>query len=441
MKYSLHDYQLQAIEFLSAHPRSALFVDMGMGKTAIMLKTLEKLMFDQCVVHKPLVIAPLQVAYNVWPEEVKTWVPYMPCKVFHNRTRKIKAFETHAGGLYVTNYDTLPWMAKNNVYDFDCVIFDESTFVKNRDTRRFQYVLKMFGDLRYIYLLTGTPAPNSLMDLWGQVFLLDNGRRLGYTITDYRNRYFLLNPYTHRWVPRKGALPKILESVKDLTFTLRREDWGSVPDVEYNEIKVTLPPEAMKIYKQLENEFVVELNKSKVTAFNAAALGVKLRQAAQGFFLTENGTEELHTAKIDMLKDLVAARPNESFLIGINFRHEADLIKNAIGGEVIYGGTPQKERQRIIKAWDNGLKILIAHPASLGHGVNLQKGGNNLIWFGPPWSLEHWKQFNARLDRQGQKNKVCISTLVARGTKDIHVAKALKAKNATHLTLMEALKR
>ncbi len=443
MKFIPHKYQERAVQFLLDRPRAGLFADMGLGKTAIILSTLHDLMFDYCEIQKPLIIAPLQVAYNVWPDEIRKWDF---CKdwsyhLIHNNGKQVPLPEKQ---LYITNYDSLPWFFQHAAHrGIDCVVLDESTFVKNHSTKRWQYVLAMFGAVERLYILTGTPSPNGLKDLWGQMYFLDEGKRLGVVQTDFNNNFFSRNPYSpHKFEPRKGAMDTIIKKISDITMTLRREDLGEIPDVDYIDIKVKLPKKIMEMYEKFETDFIIEVANQKVATFNIVSLATKLRQIAQGFLILDGETiEHIHDIKLNMLEDLVKSRPDENFIIGINFRHEAKMLLDRFPkARVIYGGTPIGARKKIIDMWNKGkLKMLIAHPASLGHGVNLQTGGKNLIWLGPPWNLEHWKQFNARIDRQGQKHKVCIFTLVAKGTKDVDVARALKQKDMTQQKLMKGL--
>ena len=451
MKFKPHDYQRLARNFLLANPKSALFADMGLGKTAIILDMLDELFFNRLEISKALIIAPLQVTYNVWPNEIEKWhfskdVPY---HILHGKGRVNPVPDVP---LVVTNYDTIPWIYnQHNVHQqFDCIIFDESTFIKNHGTQRFKMALAMWGAVDRIHLLTGTPAPNTLLDLWGQIYFIDHGASLGRTYTDFMHHYFVPPLFGgvgySRWKPRRDAMKEITNKISRYSITLRREDWGSIPDVDYQTIKVKLPNSLMKQYQEFEREFVTEITNTTVTAFNSAALGTKLRQFAQGFLYSENGdgtrkAEWIHDEKIKMLKDIITSNRGTRYLIAINFRAEADrIVKEFPEAEVIHGGTPHGRRPAIINKWNSGrLNILVAHPQSLGHGVNLQAGGNNIIWTGPPWNLEHWLQFNARLDRQGQKKKVCVTTLVASNTKDVVVARALRKKDITQKDLLRRL--
>ncbi len=450
MKFNPHNYQKKAEQFLLARRRAALFADMGLGKTAIILNILHTLMFDYLEIERPLIIAPLKVAYNVWPNEIEKWFQFqdIPYHILHGKGR----VENPPGLITITNYDTIPWLYTNDCWQqYDCVIFDESTFMKNETTKRWTMAFAMFAAVKRMYMLTGTPSPNGLLDLWGQIYFLDHGARLGYTKTDYKN-YWFVPPYKgFRWMPRKNAVNEIGDKLSDICLVLRRDLLSDVPDVQYIQVPVRLPEEAMEAYREAQSTFVTELQGQRISAFNVGALGVKLRQIASGIMYTEydktvpaKGKREYivaHEEKLLLLKDMLDAT-DKPVLVAINFKCEADEIKKRFGGEIIYGGVSAKKSKAIINKWNSGkLNLLIAHPASLSHGVNLQHGGSQIIWFAPPWNLEHWLQFNARLDRQGQKKKVAVHTLVAKGTKDVQVARVLNEKGVTQDQLLRRIMR
>ncbi len=446
MKFNPHNYQDDAVNFLLNRSRAALFADMGLGKTAIVLSVLHKLMFDYLEVKRPLIIAPLKVAYNVWPNEIEKWFQFqdIPYHILHGKGR----VKYPPGLITITNYDTIPWLYRNNCWQqYDCIVYDESTFIKNDKTLRWRATFAMFASVKRQYLLTGTPSPNGLLDLWGQIYFLDNGRRLGHTKTDYKNHWFIPPFKGFKWQPRKGAVQEIADRLSDICLVLRRDLLPDVPDVQYIRTPVSLPADITEAYREAQSTFVTEIKSLTISAFNVGALGNKLRQIASGIIYSSeekiNGRRPyivLHEEKLLMLKDLIDAQNGEPVLVAVNFRCEAEEIKKRFGGEIIYGGTPIKESKRIIDNWNKGkLNLLIAHPASLSHGVNLQHGGSAIIWFAPPWNLEHWMQFNGRLDRQGQKKKVAINTLVSKGTKDYEVARALSEKGITQDKLLRRI--
>jgi len=445
MKFIPHDYQVRARNFLLKRERAAIFADMGLGKTTIILDTLNHLMFGHLEIKRPLIVAPLKVAYNVWPNEIEKWDDFknIPYHILHAKGRR----KYSPGLITITNYDSIKWLYTNGEgWQYDCVIFDESTFIKNDSTMRWKLAYSMFGAAKRIYLLTGTPSPNGLLDLWGQVYFLDEGRRLGVTKTDYKN-YWFIPPYRgFKWVPRKNAVHEIGGKLSDICLVLRRDLLSDVPNVQYIQVPISLPEDVREAYREAQTTFVTELEGQTISAFNVGALGTKLRQIASGMVYTsedkvkgERPYTVLHEEKLLMLKDMLDAT-DKPVLVAINFRCEADEIKKRFGGEIIYGGVSAKKSKAIIDKWNSGkLKLLIAHPASLSHGVNLQHGGSQIIWFAPPWNLEHWMQFNARLNRQGQKKKVAIHTLVAKGTKDVRVASVLNEKGVTQDKLLRRI--
>jgi len=301
----------------------------------------------------------------------------------------------------------------------------------------------MFSVLERITLLTGTPIPNGLMDMWGQMYLLDHGERLGRTKSGYEREYFMntgYNGYTLK--PYAGSMRKVIDKVEDVAKTLKTEDYISLPPMIYNRVDVALPEDVMATYKKLEKNFFMSIDGEDVVAFNAASLATKLRQSVQGFIYDEEGVAHpIHTAKRDALNELVCSNPAEHFLIAVDFIYEAgvlgDIYKNS---EVINSNTPAGKSTEIIKSWNEGkLKILFAHPASLSHGLNLQTGGRMVIWMGPTWNLEHWLQFNKRLHRSGQSRPVIVHTLIGKDTIDERVFAALRGKDVNQNKLIEGI--
>ena len=434
----LHEYQERAVRFLIEKKRAGLFADLGLGKTLITLEALHQIFFDRLEVVSALVIAPLKVVYNVWPDEIAKWNYPFRYHIYHKKNRFIDP-KAH---LTLINYEGLSHLYKHNRdYKPDIVIFDESTFIKNQRTLRWRYANVMFADTPYIWLLTGTPAPNSIEDLWAQIYLLDRGKRLGYNITSFRNAYMMVqNPWASfkKWVPKKGSVSLVTKKIADITMKLDKAELaqsGKVPAVSYVEYPVILPPDKYVVYRELEREFHTLITGKPLTVTTAATLGVKLRQLASGIAYSDTGEPViLHQEKLDMLKTIVDSRPDTNFMIVVNFRCEAEVIQKHIRpkkSRIIYGNMDDKYVSETIELWNSGeLPILIVHPASIGHGVNLQSGGDTLIWFGPTWSLEHWIQTNGRLARQGQKRPVTVITLVAVDTKDETVVSALKNKKA-----------
>ena len=444
MKFKPYQYQLDCVQFLQDHPRSALFLEMGLGKSVVVLSHIRDLILNSCEIQTVLIVAPLRVATVTWPAEIEKWdhTQELSYHVLHGKGRR--AGIPHVN-IVITNYETLPWLAKNTHISrrFDYVVFDESTYLKNYSSKRWKYAFSMFGACTRLTLLTGTPIPNGLMDMWAQMFLLDQGARLGRTITSYRQTYFRQGGYmNYQYIPFKNATELVTDKIKDMAKTLKAKDYLQMPRLIFNDIPVALPPGAVKIYKEMEKKFFVDLKGAEIIAFNAASLSNKLRQCVQGFMYDDQmKAHQIHRAKVDALRELMDSYPAEHFLIGINFVQEIEQLRQEFpSSAAVYGKTGTKESAEAIKAWNEGkLRTLFAHPASLSHGLNLQTGGRMVVWMGPTWNLEHFHQFNARLHRQGQTKPVVVHTLVAKKTVDEHVSAALKQKDMTQEKLLQRL--
>lgn len=444
MKYIPHDYQEYAKNWIIDKKASGLFLDMGLGKTIITLTAINDLMFDYFEVSKVLVIAPLRVAESTWNTEIDKWehlINLKISKVLGNEKDRIRALNSKAD-IYIINRENVVWLVETlkNKWDFDMVVIDELSSFKSPKAARFKALRKVRPLVKRIVGLTGTPSPNGLIDLWPQLYLLDRGERLGKTLTGYRDRYFLPDKRNQHIIfsykLKNEAEDRIYEKIEDICISMKAKDYLNLPERINNIVPVYLEEESKNKYKQLEKELLLELEEGDIVANNAAALTNKLLQFANGAVYDEDGkVTVIHDDKLKALDDLIEAANGKSVLIFYSFRHDLDRIKNR------YKNAKTLYTAEDIRKWNDGeIEILLAHPASAGHGLNLQAGGHIIIWFGLTWSLELYMQANARLDRQGQKETVIIHHLVARDTVDEDVMKALENKEIGQEALLKAVK-
>ena len=446
MKFIPHDYQKIAIEKIIDGPAVGLFLEMGLGKTVSALTAIQELLYDYFDVSKVLVIAPLRVTQSTWSGEIEKWDHLQGLrlsKVLGSEKQRIEALHQPAD-IWIINRENTEWLVDyyGRKWPFDMVVIDELSSFKNPRSKRFRALRKVRPLIKRIVGLTGTPAPNGLIDLWSQIYLLDQGERLGKTLTGYRNRYF--DPgrrnqnIVFEWIPKPFAEERIYEKISDICVSMKAEDWLQLPGRIDNAIEVELPEKAKSQYKQLEKDLILPLLGSDVTAANAAVLTNKLLQMANGAIYDEFGeAKEIHDAKLEALEEVVEAANGKPVLVVYSYRHDLDRIKNQL----------KKYKPRTLDSdqdvqdWNAGkTQVLLLHPASGGHGLNLQTGGNIIVWFGLTWGLEYYQQANARLYRQGQIERVIVHHIVAKGTMDEEVLKALTGKAATQNDLMEAVK-
>ncbi len=443
MKYIPYDYQEYALDFILNQKAAGIFLDCGLGKTVITLTAIVELMHNRFEITRPLVIAPLRVAENVWDAEVKKWdhLKHLRIsKVLGSKEERIQALNTTAD-IYVVNRENVKWLVdyyKNN-WPFDMVVLDELSSFKSPKAQRFKALRKVRPFCKRVVGLTGTPAPNGLIDLWSQVYLLDSGKRLGKTITGYRERYFLpdkRNRYVvFSYKPKEGAEEAIYKKLSDICISMKSGDYLNIPERIDNTISVELPPKAMEQYRKLERDLLLPLLDGDVVAGSAAVLTNKLLQMTGGAVYDEDGgVQVLHDEKLKALEDLVEAANGKPVLIYYAYRHEQKRIQKHLDCRVL-------DKPKDIADWNKGeIPVMLAHPASAGHGLNLQDGGSNIIWFGLPWSLELYSQANARIHRQGQKNTVVVHHLVVKGTIDEDVMQVLRNKEAGQEALLNAVK-
>ena len=446
MKFIPHDYQKRAVSFIREHEAAGLFLEMGLGKTVITLTAIDELMNDSFEVSRVLVIAPLRVAEDTWSRESNKWdhLKHLKIsKILGSAADRIRALKTQAD-IYVINRENVVWLVEyleeNRMkWPFDMVVIDELSSFKNNQAKRFKALRRMRPAIDRIVGLTGTPAANSLMDLWAEMYLLDRGERLGRTLTAYRGNWFRPgygNGYvTYKWEPRRGALEAITKRIADITVSMKAEDYLTLPDKVESTIEVSLDEKGLKAYKEMEKESLIELEGEEIAALDAAAVMSKLLQMANGFIYDEaHNPRHIHEAKLDALGEILEAAESP-VLVYYNFQADKDAILSRFHDARLL------ENDSTIEEWNKGkIKILLAHPASAGYGLNLQDGGHIMAWYGLPWSLEQYLQAVARLQRQGQKYPVMVYHLIAKGTVDEQVVASLSKKDMTQSALINILK-
>ena len=444
MKYIPHDYQSFCIDYLLSHPAAGLFLKPGMGKTSTSLTAAERLMYDRFEVSKVLVIAPLRVAEDTWSRESEKWDHLRHLrisKVLGSEKERLAALSVKAD-VYCINRENVPWLVKHYGlgWPFEAVIVDESSSFRNPSAQRFKALRKVRPLIRYIWELTGTPRPRSLLDLWAQIYLLDRGERLGKTMTEYKNRYFTpgrRNGYVvYEWIPRPGAEAEIYAKISDICVSMEAKDYLALPELVTTPRVVPLSPEVREQYEQMEREAVLELPEDVIDAGSAAAVNGKLLQIAGGAVYDEDhNVHELHAAKLDVLEDIMEEANGEPVLVAYWYKHERDRIMARFPQAV------QLKDSETIAAWNRGeIPMLLVHPAGAGHGLNLQDGGHIVVWFGPTYDGELNEQLIDRLYRQGQKETTSVIYLVAEGTVDLDAMASLEAKANGQDAMMKAIK-
>jgi len=438
---NLHCYQEKAIEFLKTTRRCGLFLDMGLGKTTSTLTAVVDLL-DGCMVNRVLVIAPLRVANSVWSQECDLWehLKHLRVSVCTGSERARLAALNKTADVYTINRENVPWLVKHygKKWPFDMVIIDESSSFKSSSAQRWKALKRILPETQYITLLTGTPSPNSLLDVWSQLYLIDFGERLGRTMTGFKQRFFEPDFMGYRWTIRQGAAEKIHDLIGDVCMSMSAEDYLELPqriDITHN---IELPPKVKALYDRFENDLLGELpSGDTIEAINAATLANKLLQWCNGatYIDEHKNWSEVHSEKLDALAELVEQN-DEPMLVAYNYKTDLARITARFPDAVVLD-----KQQQTLDDWNNGkIKMLLAHPASAGHGLNIQKGGALCVWFGLSWSLELYQQFNARLHRQGQTKPVRIVHIVAKGCIDERVLSVLGDKDVGQNKLMRALR-
>ena len=450
MKLSLHDYQEVTKDFIIRTPYAAVILDMGMGKTATTLSAINELMFDRYEVSKVLVIAPLRVANTVWSDEIEQWEELRHlryAKIVGPAKRRRAALEQDAD-IYIVNRENLPWLVEqcSPYFKWDMVVIDELSSFKSWQSKRFKAFMVMRPYMKRVVGLTGTPSSNGLMDLFAEFKVIDGGERLGRFIGEYRSRYFREGArngqVVYNYIPMDYAECQIYDKIDDITISMKAMDYLKMPELISTKKVVHLTDKETENYKQFRKDYVLsDLEENEVTAANATSLSNKLVQMANGaVYSDDHQVVSLHDQKLDALEDILEAANGEPVLVAYWFKHDLQRIEQRLEKLKIEGTVLKSEDD--IREWNKGnVSVGLLHPASAGHGLNLQKGGHHLVWFGLTWSLELYQQTNARLWRQGQQAEtVVIQHIITEGTIDEEILKVLGNKDAQQLRLIEAVK-
>lgn len=447
MNFTPHEYQRYCIGRILDTPFIGLYLDMGLGKTVITLTAVSELIYNRFAVRRVLIIAPKKVAEATWSTEAAKWEHLKHLRfslILGSEKQRIRAAYTPAD-IYVINRENVVWLADflRNSWFFDMVVIDESSSFKNHRAKRFKSLTWIRPHVSRIVELTGTPAPNSLADLWAQLYLLDEGARLGRNITAFRESFFRANTHGGHFTTyeiNEGAAAEIQRRISDICISMKSEDYLQLPDLVYDLVPVRLDAKAQKAYDEMEREMLLTIDENVIDAGSAAALSNKLLQLCNGAVYTEDGSwAPLHDCKLEAFTELIERLNGQPALVFYNFRHDLERLTAAL--------TKAKKRVRVLKTaadadvWNRReLDVLLAHPASCAYGLNLQAGGNHVIWFGLNWSLELFQQANKRLHRQGQTAAVFVHELAVQDSRDTDVIAALQDKDATQDALIESLK-
>ena len=444
MRFSPHDYQKYAIDYIESHPVAAVLLDMGLGKTVISLTAISDLLFDSFEVNRILVVAPLRVARDTWPAEIRKWehLSGLTYAVAVGTARERKAALMQQADITIINRENLGWLIDDSgiPFTYDMVVLDELSSFKNHKSKRFRALMKVRPKVKRIIGLTGTPSSNGLMDLWAEFKVLDKGERLGRFITQYRNQYFMPDKRNgeiiYSYKPLPHAEDAIYRRIGDITISMRSTDHLKMPELVSSQYEVQLSADERKRYEELKQDLVLNLHGDEITAANAATLTGKLSQLANGAIYSDDGKViEFHDRKLDALEDIIEAANGKPLLVAYWFRHDLERIRRRFDVREI-------KTSADIADWNAGnIPVAVIHPASVGHGLNLQAGGSTLVWFGLTWSLELYQQTNARLWRQGQESRtVVIQHIIAANTIDGQILDALKRKDKTQAALIAAVK-
>ena len=443
MKYNPYEYQEYATRFIEKNEVAAIFLECGLGKSVITLTAIKNLI-SKGKVHKVLVIAPLRVAKNTWPDEIKKWEHLKGLTysvAIGTVTERVSALKQNAD-ITIINRENVEWLiAKSGVkWSYDMVVVDELSSFKSYKAKRFRYLLKARPTVARIVGLTGTPSSNGLMDLWAEFRLLDMGERLGRYITRYREGYFTADKRNAQVVfsykPLPGAEKRIYDKISDITISMKARDYIKMPELVMNNVFVEMPEKEKAVYESLKADLVVDVKGIEIDAVNAAVLSNKLLQMANGAIYGDAGKViQIHDEKLNALEDLIESANGKPVLVAYWFKHDLTRIKAR------FSFVREIKTSKDITDWNNGeIQVGLIHPASAGHGLNLQSGGSTLIWFGLTWSLELYQQTIARLYRQGQQSTVVIHHILTKGTMDERVLKAVGQKEKTQDALIAAVK-
>ncbi len=440
MKFIPHDYQQYAIDFIENHETAAVLLDMGLGKTAITLTALNDLLFDSFEISRALVIAPLRVARYTWPQEIAKWEHLKDIRysvAVGTEKERLAALATPAN-LYIINRENVAWLVEKTDFTYDTIVIDELSSFKNWNSKRFKSLMKVRPLAKRAIGLTGTPSGNGLMDLFAEFKVLDMGKRLGRYITRYREAYFMPDKRNGQvvfsYIPQPGAEEQIYEKISDITISMKAADHLPMPKLIESEYTVQMDKAEREIYDEMCEQMTIQ--GEEVTAANAGVLSGKLCQMANGAVYTDGGgVLRIHDRKLDALEDIIESMNGKPLLVAYWFKHDAERIEKRFPAVRL-------DSDDTISRWNKGeIPVALIHPASAGHGLNLQSGGSTLVWFGITWSLELYQQTVARLYRQGQTAKtVVVQHIVTQGTIDRRILAALKQKDKTQAALIEAVK-
>lgn len=454
----LHGYQRDAIKFLLERGGAGLFLDPGLGKTAIALSAFLVLRAES-IARRMLVVSPLRPAHLVWPAEIEKWAPFKDLRVvvLHGKEKRAEMLRDDVADVYVINPEGLDWLARQGVVMrgfFDVLCVDESTRFKHTRTQRFKTLRAMLNGFRRRWILTGSPAPNGLLDLFGQVFIVDQGHALGQYVTHYRTTYFMQTGYGgYTWVPMRGAPQKIYDRLAPFVLRMSEKDYLSLPPLTTTDVRVELPPKARRTYSELETMLFTRLDRGEVTAANAAVAIMKCRQVANGGIyvdlegeddVKERIAEHVHDAKAEAVAEIIEELSGQPALVAYEFAHDLERLRAVLGRDVphIGGGVTPKRSREIEAAWNDGkLDVLFVQPQSAAHGLNLQRGGRALIFHSLTYSWEDYDQLVRRVYRQGQTQRVFVYRIIARDTVDEAIVDTLSAKRRTQNALFDALGR
>ena len=445
MYWNPHPYQMKAVQFLVENGSGQLWLDPGLGKTSITLQAL-KILRAAKAINKVLILAPLRPTYAVWPEEISKWDNFndLTISILHGQNKDHRHGDKSF--IHVINFEGLQWLTKKNHFPYDALIVDEISYLKNTRTERFKALSPMLNNFKRRFGLTGSPAPNSLMDVFGPQLVIDRGATFGKYITHFRTAYFHPTGYGgYEWALKVNADKEIYEKLANKVLRMKAEDYLDMPELITNKVHVTLPAKIKVMYKQLEDKLLLDINENKVTASTAAVAVGKCQQIANGAIYLDGEDKDiqiLHDEKINAVLELIEGMNGKPCLIGYHFRHDLIRLQKAFPNAPFIGsGITGKEMQIIIDDWNAGKHpVLLAHPQSAGHGLNLQGSGHAVIWFSNTWSLEIYEQFIRRLWRQGQRNNIIVHQVIAKDTIDEAIVAATSRKDKSQQALMNAIK-
>ena len=444
-KADLHNYQKYSVDFIINHPAAALLLDCGCGKTIITLTAINDLMYDRFEINKVLVVCPLRVG-QVWKNEVDKWehLKSLKLSVAIGTEKERRAALQQKADIYIINRENLPWLIENSKFDYDMVVVDELSSFKNHQAKRFKALMKVRPMVKRIVGLTGTPSSNGLMDLFAEFKLLDKGQRLGRFIGQYRSTYFqpdkMNGMIVYSYKPLPGAEERIYEKISDITISMKATDHLQMPELISSRYEVELSPTERQKYEQLKKDLVLPVDDEEITAANVAALSGKLSQLANGAIYDDDKRAiQIHDRKIDALEDIIESMNGKPLLVAYWFKHDYDRIAERLSELKV--PFAKLDTDESIEKWNRSeIPVALIHPASAGHGLNLQSGGSTLVWFGITWSLELYQQTVARLWRQGQKQTVVVQHIITKNTIDENIMAALEKKEHTQSALIEAVK-